>query len=469
MLHPLQRRFTATVLAAGVALAPLAATAETLADALISAYRHSNLLEQNRAVLRAADEDVAVQLARLRPTVDFVANFGLVDGNGSFFVGGSVGDSADTLAATVSLQAAFTILDGGQRGLSLEAARETVLATREALLNVEQEVLLDAVEAFFNVLVRQEEVRLNEASVRLITQELQAARDRFEVGEVTRTDVAQAESRLALARSDLANARGNLEVAREIYKATVGRYPGALVVPQQVPALPANEVAAKDVAVQTHPLIRQRQREVSVADINADIAGRAYGPTVRMTARHDYSTAFDVDDQQETGLGLEFRQPIYSGGRLPALERQALARRDAARAGLHQTVLGVERAVGTAWARLEIAAARIQATQQQIEASRVAFEGTREEARLGARTTLDVLDAEQELLNANFNRIDALNERYVAIYSLLSAMGLLTVEHLKLGITTYDPAAYYNAVDRAPARFSRQGERLDRVLEGIGR
>ena len=136
---------------------------------------------------------------------------------------------------------------------------------------------------------------------------------------------------------------------------------------------------------------------------------------------------------------------------------------------LHQTTLEIAERVRVAWSRVRVARAQIAATEQQIRAAQIAFEGTREEARLGARTTLDVLDAEQDLRNAQASRIEAVSQQYFAIYSLLSSMGLLTVDHLELGVPTYDPAAYYNAVESAPARLSPQGEALDRVLRRIGR
>jgi outer membrane protein len=161
-------------------------------------------------------------------------------------------------------------------------------------------------------------------------------------------------------------------------------------------------------------------------------------------------------------------QTLYAGGRLSSIYRQALAGRDQARAGLHQTVAQIGQGVGAAWANLTAASASIEASDRQVRAAQTAFEGVREEARLGARTTLDVLDAEQDLLAARTNRVSAEATRVVQVYALLSAMGLLTADHLGLGIPTYDPAAYYNAVKDAPAT-SAQGRALDRVLEAIGK
>jgi len=444
-----------------MSFSPLAASAESLADALISAYRHSNLLEQNRALLRAADEDVASQVAALRPTLEFVANYQYTEPQAAF----RAAQDASRLSQTYTLQAGLVLLNGGQRQLRIDAAKETVLATREALRAVEQDVMLSAVQAFFDVRTAKAFVDLRVSNVRLITEELRAARDRFEVGEVTRTDVALAESRLAAARSELAAAQGDLEVAREAYKLAVGRLPGTLRAPGKTPSIPPTLQAAKVVAVQTHPRIHQAQRQVTVAEINAQVARRARGPSIRL----DASRSIDDLGTDNASVGLQFRQPIYQGGGLAAGHRRALAQRDANRSALHQTVLDVERAVGAAWAQLDVVGAQITALNQQVAAARIAFEGTREEARLGARTTLDVLDAEQELLEANAARIQAQNSRFVALYSLLSAMGLLTVDHLKLGITTYDPAAYYNAVRTAPSALSAQGRRLDSVLRRLSR
>ncbi len=461
--RPAARRiFRAGLICVSLAAAPLAAAAETLTDALVDAYRNSNLLQQNRAVLRAADEDVALQVSSLRPTLDFIANFrgDLVDQSTS-----PLNDDVNDLSATFSLAARIVLLDSGQRGLQVDVAKESVLATREALRVVEQNVLLTAVDAYFRVLAAMAFVDLGENNVRLIGEELQAAQDRFEVGEVTRTDVALAESSLAAARSNLAASRGDLETARQAFRTAIGRPPGDLQLPGSTPATADTLDDAVAIAVRLHPEIRRAQREVTVAELSANVAGRAYGPTISATGQ----IATDNTGNEQQIIGLEFRQPIYSGGRLSALERQAIARADQARAALHQTTLEIKERVRVAWSRVAVARAQIEATDQQIRAARIAFEGTREEARLGARTTLDVLDAEQDLRNAQASRIDAVAQQYFAVYSLLSSMGLLTVEHLNLGVPTYDPAAYYNAVDSAPPRYSRQGEALDRVLRRIGR
>lgn len=442
--------------AAAVVLSSGAAGAESLADTLADAYRNSNLLEQNRALLRAADEDVAQAVAALRPIVDFVAAARYFDP--------VIPSTGRNTAASLELTASITLLDFGANRLAVEAARESVLATRAALLGLEQQVLLGAVQAYMDVISAAEFVRLREANVRLITAELRAAEDRFEVGEVTRTDVSIAEARLAGARANLAAAQGDLQVAREAFRAAVGREAGALSGPGRAPATAASVEEARAVAVRTHPALRQAQHDVSVAELNAERAKTA----VRGRLTGDVGVGIDQDGDSDASVGLTFRQPIYQGGALSSAYRQALAARDAARASLLNTRLAIEQEVGTAWSILQVTTAQIEASERQIRAAQVAFEGVQEEAKLGARTTLDVLNAEQELLDARTARLDAGSAQVVAVYQLLAAMGLLTVEHLGLGVPVYDPEAYYNAVRTAPAT-SVQGRRLDRVLESIGR
>ncbi|MDH3263620.1 MAG: TolC family outer membrane protein [Paracoccaceae bacterium] len=442
--------------AAAIVLVSGAAGAETLADTLADAYRNSNLLEQNRALLRAADEDVAQAVAALRPVVDFIASARYFDP--------AIPSTGRNTSASLDLTASITLLDFGANRLAIEAARESVLATRAALLGLEQQILLGAVQSYMDVISAAEFVRLREANVRLITAELRAAEDRFEVGEVTRTDVSIAEARLAGARANLAAAQGDLQVAREAFRAAVGREPGALSGPGRAPATAASLDEARAVAVRTHPALRQAQHEVSVAEFNVERAKTA----VRGRLTGDVGVGLNQDGDGDASVGLSFRQPIYQGGALSSAYRQALAARDAARASLLSTRLAIEQEVGTAWAILQVTAAQIEASDRQIRAAQVAFEGVQEEAKLGARTTLDVLDAEQELLDARTLRLDAGSAQVVAVYRLLSAMGLLTVEHLGLGVPVYDPGAYYDAVRNAPAT-SVQGRRLDRVLESLGR
>jgi outer membrane protein len=338
-----------------------------------------------------------------------------------------------------------------------------VLATREALRSVEQNVLLDAVTAYVGVQVKSQIVSLRQSNVRLVTQELRAAQDRFDVGEITRTDVSIADARLAAARAGLSTAEGDLMIARESFKAATGAYPRALKALPRAPKLPKSVDAARAIALKSHPAIAQAQHGVKVAELNMAFAKANFMPTLGATARASITDR----DVQSQSFGLSLTQEIYSGGLKASNLRAAIAGRDGARASLAQTGVDVAQRVGNAWANLEMTNALVQSSDRQIRSSQTAFDGVREEANLGARTTLDVLNAEQELLDARVTRIQAEANRYLGVYTLLSAMGLLTVEHLNLGIPTYDAAGYYNAVKNAPVH-SAQGKKLDQILKKIG-
>ncbi|WP_191285005.1 TolC family outer membrane protein [Aliiroseovarius zhejiangensis] len=447
-----------------VAQAPLAsvAVAETLSDAMASAYKHSGLLEQNQALLRAADEDVAIAQAALRPTLNYAISHGWTDPNTSIS-----GNSA--WATTASLTAEFLIYNFGRGKAAVAAQKEIVLATRDGLISVEQQVLLRAVKAYVDVRSAVENVQLQGNSVRVLTQELRAANDRFEVGEVTQTDVALAQARLAAARANEASAQGNLAIAREEYRAATGDLPGTLSAPPALPMTANTLEAAKGIARQRHPDILAAQHNVAAADLAIEISMAAMKPALVGSAETKWQDVGGTDFVSNS-VGVALRGTVYSGGKLSAEHRKAVANAEAARAGLHQARLAVDQGVANAWAQLAIAAASLEATERQIRASRVALRGAREEAQLGSRTTLDVLNAEQELLNAEASRITAQSNQYLAAYSLLSAMGLLTAEHLKLGVVTYDPEAYFNTVKSAPVhRVSPQGKRLDSLLEALGK
>ncbi|OIP84721.1 MAG: transporter [Rhodobacterales bacterium CG2_30_65_12] len=465
-MRVIKPRFAALTLAAILALSPLAALAESLSDALVSAYRSSGLLDQQRALLRVRDEDVAVAVAATRPVLNYALSTNWQSTNSD-----GVPANVSSTRASAALSASFTIFNFGRSALSIDLARENVLMARETLVGVEQKVLLRAVQAFLNVRSAHETAMLQANNVRLITQELRAARDRFEVGEITQTDVSLAEAKLAAAKSSEAAARGQLMIAREEYKAATGHYPDALQVPPSPPITARSLDAAKAVARSRHPDVLSAQRSVTVAEIATEISKKAMMPTVSANASIARNiNQMPVPDNTATSVGITLSGPIYQGGKLSAFYRQSRAQAEAARAALHLSVQGVEQDVANAWARLAVAAASIQATDQQIRASRVALRGAREEATLGARTTLEVLNFEQDLLDAQAARINAESDQYLAVYNLLAAMGLLTAEHLRLGIASYDPEAYYNAVKGAPVRvISPQGERLDLVLEALGR
>ncbi|EPX80815.1 TolC family outer membrane protein [Litoreibacter arenae] len=448
----MKRRYLGIVfIVAGLSLVPLKTTAETLASALTAAYNNSNLLEQNRALLRAEDEDVAIALSSLLPNINAGSSINYTD----------PAQARDNLTATVSLTLELLLWDFGRSALAVESAKETVLAARADLTQQEQNVLLDAVTAYVQVLRDQRVVQLRESNLRLITQELRAARDRFEVGEVTRTDVAQAEARLAQARGALVEAQGNLQISRELYKVAVGRAPSNLQAISQLPSLPKSLNAAQATAKRISPLINQVQHQIKANELNYAAAKAATRPRISLSGSLSHSSVTD----NNSSVGLQMNVPIYQGGQLSALVRKSLAGVHASKAVLNQTALVVDQNVANAWSRLAVANAQVTSSDRQIRAAQIAFDGVREEAKLGARTTLDVLDAEQVLFDARTTRVVSETQVYSAAYGLLAAMGLLTTDALKLNVERYDPSEYYNAVKNAPVPISKSGKKLDRILE----
>lgn len=460
----------AAVVAGGLALsalAPRTAQAENIVDALIGAYNTSGLLEQNRALLRAADEDVATVTAQLRPVISWTTQItrSLADGTSK-----GIAFSNPSTNLFTGLTISQLLFDGGVLALSKQGAQETVLATRQQLLNIEQQILFRAASAYLSVVLQSENVRLRQNNVRLLGEELRAAQDRFDVGEVTRTDVALAQAQLAAARSGLSTARGNLVSAQAEYAAAVGRKPGALAGQPRLPRAAASLDAATAIAVRNHPAILAAQHQVKAAELAAQSKARTMGPSASLSGNFGLTDDADsIDRSTSASVSITVTQPIYQGGGLAAQYRRALATRDAAKSSLLTVQRDVVQGVANAFTRLEVARASLISSGEQVRAARVAFEGVREEATLGARTTLDVLSAEQDLLDALTNQISSRSEEGVASYQLLQAQGLLTAERLGLAVQIYDPTLYYNLVKTAPSRVSKRSKDLDRVLKALGK
>ena len=440
------------------------ALADTLADALVGAYTHTGLLDQNRALLRVADEDVAIAGAALKPIVNWTADLTTdISTSRTGFRFNSVSTSA-----SAGLNATLQLFDGGADAARIEASKETVLATRAALISVEQIVLLRAATAYFNVQRQQEFVGLRQNNLRLLQQELRAAQDRFEVGEVTRTDVALAEAAVADARSSLADAQRDLVQAQAEYTNAVGAPPGRLSGLPRLPNTTTDIKSAQAVAVRNHPDMEQARHEVAANELLVTAAVADTSPTVTLDGSLGLTEDFDSSFDGTLGrIGINAGGPIYQGGALSANERRAAAVRDASRGNLHTVRHDVAQDVVDAISNFVAASASLVSSENQVRAARVAFQGVREEATLGARTTLDVLDSEQDLLDAETNRISAQADQYIAAYQVLESTGMLTAQRLKLPVQLYDPAAYYNLVKDGPAKRSKQGRQLDKVLRAL--
>ncbi|HPG23267.1 MAG TPA: TolC family outer membrane protein [Amaricoccus sp.] len=459
------RRFSpfliSTALAAGLALGSGPLAAETLTDALITAYQTSPLLEANRAALRNLDENVPQARANRRPQV-------------GASISGQTGTTVEELDFGVagieaSLTATLLLFDNGQTAAAVEAARNQVASGRADLKDVEQLVLFNAVQAYVDVRRDEEFVRLAVNDVDRLDETLSATQNRFDVGEVTRTDVSQSEARLAESRSQLAAARGQLEISREAYRAAVGVAPGNLERLPKLPDLPATLEEATAIGVQRNPQVVAAQFNERAAVYNFDRALAAKGPTISVggsvgVERLRQNPQLDYDGSTFGQASISANLPLYTGGRNDSLVRQAQAVLDQRRFLVQDVARQVTQQVAAAWAQLQVAQASIVARRQQAEASRIAAEGVAEEARLGARSTLEVLDAVQENLQAEAQIVQALRDEYVASYALMRAMGLLTVEHLRLGIESYNPDVYFSKVQSGP-RGGYDTSAVDRIRQ----
>lgn len=454
-------------------VAPGATLAMSLEDAIATAYETNPELLAARANLRAVDESVNQARAGLRPRL-----------SGSLSYGGQFSDSRSTPSDTrddfrAGLDATQPLYDGGRTQNTVRARIADVSAARARLAALEQTVTLDVVNAYLDILAEQEFVQLARNNVRVISEELRAARDRFEVGEVTRTDVSQAQARLAEANANLSITEGRLDSARQAFRRVVGAEPRNLIQPRATPPLPGSMQEAVTLALENHPLaIAARFDEASAArEIRARIGELL--PSVSLGATVDYGDTFldggrrlpgggrsGPDQATSATVGLRAQIPLYQGGAEYSRIRQAQEQASAARADLTTVARERQRLAESAWTELQVARANIRANRERVEASQLAFEGVREEANVGTRTTLDVLDAEQELLDARVRLVASIRDEYVASYSLLSAVGALTTAALDIPVVVYDPDVNFEANN---ARFGGFERTEDTVWEELWR
>ena len=434
-----------------------AGQAESLKSALAKAYENSGVLAQNQALLNAADESVVAAAGALLPAVQASISQSYRKTEG-------VSDISDSTSFSIS--ARMPIYDFGRGQLGIDLAKEAVAGTRLQLASIEQSVLLNAIEAFMQYRQATELVRLRENNLKVIDQELRAANDRFEVGEITRTDVAMAEAAKAQSLSALAQARGDLERSTEAYMMAVGSKPNSPDAPVNLPSLPASASAAKAAAAKGHPDVLAAQSQVKQAEIRLAQAEANAMPSISLSGSLSRSDQTSLNMTSSAHLGVEATIPLYQGGQIDSGVRQATAQLSSAKSALRVAVLNSDLQVGSAYARLNVARANMQATEQQIAAAQIAFDGLREEAKLGARTTLDVLNAEQNLLDAKANRVIASTEVVNATYAVVAALGQLSAKGLGLQVDLFDPEAYAATVQTAAP--SMRGLQLDKVLGKLG-
>ncbi|QZD91174.1 TolC family outer membrane protein [Qipengyuania aurantiaca] len=456
-----------------LALAASPAQADTLQEALTQAYINNPTLEAARAGQRATDENVQIERAAGLPSVEgtaAVTEF-IKQRSTSFFT--------PDRALTAGVDLGVPIYSGGAVKNSIRAAKERVEAGRADLRGTESAIFTRVVAAYMDVLRGQALVALSANQVDVLGVNVQATSDRFEIGDLTRTDVAQSQARLAIAQGDLRSAQANLIAAREDYIALVGEAPTDLQAPPPLPGLPASVETAVDIALESNPdLIAARER-AAAAGYDIEVAGSSRLPRISVFAGYDYDNYLgsvadgpldptDPDSplipstQTATAAtaGVSLRVPLFQGGRPAALQRQATAR---ATAALEQ-VIAAERdviaQVRAAYSSWQASLAIIESSQSAVDAAALSLEGVRAENSIGNRTILDVLNAEQELLQSRVQLVTARRNAYVAGFSLLAAMGRAEARDLGLGDegVLYDPLTNYERVsgqiwdwDRDPA------------------
>jgi outer membrane protein len=427
-------------------LLPSAVHAESLTEALAEAYGTNPDLAAERARVRAVDEQVPQALSNWRPQVSLSGRYGFRRLNRETGIG--VETDRTTQPQSVGLEISQNLFRGFRTQAETERAVNRVAAARSNLIGTEQSVLLEGVVAYVTVLRDTAVLELRINNVGVIEQQLQATRDRFEVGELTRTDVAQAESRIARAIADRTTAEANLESSRAAYRKAIGRDPVALQQPDLPPNLPLSEADAQTLAVENNP-------GVVFADFNeraarSDVALRRGEllPTLSLDVTVDREKDLAGSDIKDTDSAINARLsvPLYQSGEVYSRIREAKQTASQRLSELALSKREAEQESSDAWEDFRAAQARITSFESEVRAQEVAFEGVQQEAQVGSRTVLDVLDAEQELLDARVNLVSARRDLTVSGYALLSAIGKLTAQDLALTVDLYDPSSNFGAV-----------------------
>ena len=448
--------------AAAVAVAVLLcqpARADTLESALAYAYANNPQLNSQRAVVRATDEGVPTALAGYRPRAVATANAGMqslsstireigsttpLGAPASYFTQSGV-NSPHGVGATVTQN----ILNGFQTANRTRQAEAQVFAARETLRNIEQTVLHNAATAYMNLLRDGGILELQRSNLEVLQEQLRQTKARLESGNVTATDVSQAEARLSVGRTQLFAAEANYATSRAVYRQVIGLDPGRLAPAAPVDRfVPHNQPAAIAAGVAQNPLVTIAQFNVDVATHQVKVAEGALYPTLQLqgSVQKNYESTLTQLQSFTAGASAQYTMPLYQGGSEYAAIRQAKETQ-----GQKQLDLSVARdqarvAVAQAWAQLEASKSSIESTRNQVKSAEAALNGVREEARLGQRTTLDVLNAQQELVNARIAVVGAQRDRLVNSYALLAAVGRLAPQVLGLNVPTYDPQVHYHQV-----------------------
>ena len=438
-------------LGAGMLCSASGVRAETLNQALASAYQYNPRLDAERARLRATDEEVTRARSGFRPVITGSADINYQHSRTRSVTG--VTEHNDFSPKGYGVDLVQPIFSGFRVINAVNESEANVRAARETLRGVEQAVLLEAVTAFMDVVRDQAIVRLRENNVNVLTRELRATEDRFGVGEVTRTDVAQAQARRAGAVSALDLAKANLQTSRAIYERVIGHAPHNLVEPNGYQhALPNSLPEAVEIGTHENPIVVGALYLEQAARFGVDRIRGELLPTVQVEAF--YSDRFDTSpttrESESAGVTGRLVVPIYEGGEVYARVRQQKHIHVSRLQEIEQARSEAEAEVVAAWSQLLAARAQVQSDQSQVEANTTALTGVREEERVGQRTLLDVLNAEIELLDSQVQLVTTRRNVVVTSYAVLSALGRLDAVNLGFTSVAYDPEAHYQEVRRKP-------------------
>tara|TARA_R110000824_G_scaffold7508_13_gene33643 strand:+ start:46492 stop:47808 length:1317 start_codon:yes stop_codon:yes gene_type:complete len=421
------------------------ANAETLQDALASTYQNNPSLQAQRASVRGVDENVPQALSGWRPEVYAV---GEVASQHSDVNPSTPGTSRGSNPREASLIVSQPLYSGGQTVASTKSAEAQVKAARADLLSTEQTIFQFAVEAYMNVLRDEALVELNRNNSVVLRRQLDAANDRFEVGEITRTDVAQAQARLADSISNVIQAEGNLRSTRANFERIVGRPPLDLETPLVPEAFPESEEAALATALTNHPDIETAKFNEESSRYTIRATSGQLLPSLDLEG--SLSTGRDVvgsgTENDTARIGAVLTIPLYQSGSVYSQVRQARQVNSQRMQEIEETVRAIREAVIQSWEQLETSRSRIGAKEEAVRANTIALEGVEQEAQVGSRTTLDVLNAEQELLQSKVDLVTAQRDQYVALYAVLAAIGKLNARDLNLNVDYYDPTVNYDRV-----------------------
>ena len=424
------------------------ASAETMSGALAKSYGYSPDLNQQRAATRALDEGVPRATAGWRPTLTATSSIGSsinrqVDR-------GALKQDTNTVPRVNSVAMTQTLYNGGRTGNSVRQAESTVLQSRETLRLSEQQTLLNAATGYMNVLRDTAILELQDNNVQVLKEQLNQTRSRFQVGEVTRTDVAQSEASLAQGQASAVTARFNLQNSMASYRQYVGDQPRNLEPARPVEALlPRTIDAAMTLAQKSHPQIQAALHAVDVAALAVTVQEGALLPTVTATGSASVNrepSGFPNYQSKTFAAVASLSVPLYEGGATYAAIRQAKEQLGQARLNADLQREAIRSATTAAWGSFEASKLVILSYQAQVRANEIALNGVREEAKVGQRTTLDVLNAQQTLLNARVSLVTAQRDQVVYSYNLLSATGQLSALTLGLRVANYDPSLHYDQV-----------------------